>query len=146
VARGPGSDAQKPRRLTQNAANDTNPRWAPDGASIYFLSARGGSMQIWRLPMLGGEAVQITDYPLDVGTFRFSPDGGRLASRMEVFRDCPDLKCTRERLDCAGANKARRAPTTALFVRHWDTWRDQRDRTCSWHRYLPTAAPELRST
>ena len=117
--------AQKPRRLTQNAANDTNPRWAPDGASIYFLSARGGSMQIWRLPMLGGEAVQITDYPLDIGTFRFSPDGGRLAITMEVFRDCPDLKCTHERLEVAGANKSSARSYDALFVRHWDTWRDQ---------------------
>src|ERR1044072_1084028 len=59
----------RPRRLTQHSANDSNPRWAPDGQSIYFLSTRAGSMQIWRLPMLGGEAVQITDYPLDVGTF-----------------------------------------------------------------------------
>ena len=75
------ADTPKPRRLTQHPANDGTPRWAPDGASIYFLSARAGSTQIWRLPMLGGEAVQITDYPLDVGTFKFSPRGDRLAAR-----------------------------------------------------------------
>ena len=76
-----------------------------DGTSIYFLSSRAGSMQIWRLPMPGGEAVQITDYPLDVGTFKFSPDGERIALAMDVFPDCADLKCTRARLDAAAASK-----------------------------------------
>ena len=95
----------KPRRLTQHSANDTNPRWSVDGTSIYFLSTRAGSSQIWRLPMSGGEAVQITDFPLDVGSFKFSSGGGRIALTMDVFRDCADLKCTRERLDNAKTAK-----------------------------------------
>ena len=98
----------KPRRLTQHSANDTHPRWAVDGASIYFLSTRTGSQQIWRLPLTGGEAVQITDYALDVTSFRFSRSGGRVALSMEVFRDCPDLKCTRDRLDANARSKATR--------------------------------------
>src|SRR6186713_1792701 len=85
----------RPRRLTQHSANDTHPRWALERASIYFLSTRTGSQQIWRLPLTGGEAVQITDYPLDVTSFGFSRSGGRLAISMDVFRDCPDFKCTR---------------------------------------------------
>ncbi|HEX6398616.1 MAG TPA: hypothetical protein VFZ95_14425, partial [Steroidobacteraceae bacterium] len=88
-------DAAKPRRLTQNSANDTHPRWSVDGTNIYFLSSRTGSTQIWRLPMSGGEALQITDYPLDVGSFKFSSGGGRLALGMDVFPDCADIKCTR---------------------------------------------------
>jgi dipeptidyl aminopeptidase/acylaminoacyl peptidase len=118
------ADTPKPRRLTQHPANDGTPRWAPDGASIYFLSARAGSTQIWRLPMLGGEAVQITDYPLDVGTFKFSPRGDRLALSLEVFSDCADLKCTRDRLDAAGASKATARSYDRLLARHWDTWSD----------------------
>jgi dipeptidyl aminopeptidase/acylaminoacyl peptidase len=114
----------KPRRLTQNLANDLHPRWSVDGTNIYFLSSRAGSMQIWRLPMSGGEAVQITDYPLDVGSFKFSSGGGRIALGMEVFKDCNDLKCTRERLDSAAASKVTARSYDSLFVRHWDTWRD----------------------
>jgi dipeptidyl aminopeptidase/acylaminoacyl peptidase len=114
----------KPRRLTQNAANDLHPRWSVDGTNIYFLSSRTGSMQIWRLPMSGGEAMQITDYPLDVGSFKFSSGGGRIALGMDVFKDCNDLKCTRQRLDAAATNKVSARSYDSLFVRHWDTWRD----------------------
>jgi dipeptidyl aminopeptidase/acylaminoacyl peptidase len=115
----------KPRRLTQHSANDTHPRWSVDGTNIYFLSSRAGSMQIWRLPMSGGEAVQITDYPLDVGSFKFSSGGGRIALGMDVFKECNDLKCTRERLDAASASKVSARSYDSLFVRHWDTWRDR---------------------
>jgi len=115
-------DGAKPRRLTQNSASDTHPRWSIDGSNIYFLSSRTGSTQIWRLPMSGGEAVQITDYPLDVATFKFSTGGGRIALAMDVFPDCADLKCTRTRLDAAGAAKSSARVYDQLFIRHWDTW------------------------
>ncbi|MEO8061760.1 MAG: S9 family peptidase [Pseudomonadota bacterium] len=113
-----------PRRLTQHSANDTHPRWSMDGTSIYFLSSRAGSMQIWRLPLSGGEAVQITDYPLDVGSFKMSSGGGRIALGMDVFQDCADLKCTRERLDANAKNKSSARIYDELLMRHWDTWRD----------------------
>jgi len=114
----------KPRRLTQNPANDTHPRWSADGANIYFLSSRDGSMQVWRLPMAGGEAVQITDYPLEVGSFGFSPTGTHIALSMDVFGECANLKCSRSRLDSAAGRKVSARSFDSLFVRHWDTWRD----------------------
>ena len=110
------------RRLTQHSSNDTHPRWSVDGTSIYFLSSRTGSQQIWRLPMGGGEGVQITDYPLDVSSFRFSSGGGRIALSMEVFRDCDDLKCSRERFEGLTKKKASGRTYDSLFVRHWDQW------------------------
>jgi dipeptidyl aminopeptidase/acylaminoacyl peptidase len=112
----------KPRRLTQHSSNDTHPRWSVDGTSIYFLSSRTGSQQIWRLPMTGGEAVQITDYPLDVATFRFSDGGGHLALAMEVFPDCEDLKCSRDRLETLTKSKTSGRTFDRLFIRHWDQW------------------------
>ena len=112
----------RPRRLTQHSASDTHPRWSIDGDSIYFLSARTGATQIWRLPLNGGEAVQITDYPVDIGTFGFSRQGDRIALSMEVYQDCEDLKCTRERLDATAKSKVTARSYDSLFVRHWDTW------------------------
>jgi dipeptidyl aminopeptidase/acylaminoacyl peptidase len=112
----------KTRRLTQHSANDTHPRWSVDGNSIYFLSARAGSTQVWRLPLGGGEAVQITDYPLEVNSFKFSPDGSHMALAMEMLPECADMKCTNERLDANGNNKTSARTYDRLFIRHWDTW------------------------
>jgi dipeptidyl aminopeptidase/acylaminoacyl peptidase len=114
----------EPRRLTRNPAGDTSARWAPDSRSLYFLSSRSGSSQVWRLSLSGGEAVQITDYPLDVGTLKVAPNGKALALTMEVFGDCADLKCTKDKLDAQNKSKASGKSYDQLFVRHWDTWRD----------------------
>jgi dipeptidyl aminopeptidase/acylaminoacyl peptidase len=113
-----------PRRLTDVPANDSSPRWASDGRTLYFLSARSGSTQVWRLTLPAGEAQQVSSYPLDVGTLAVSPHGARLALSMAVFPDCPDLACTRARLDARAADKATGRLYDRLFVRHWDTWSD----------------------
>ncbi|MES2125683.1 MAG: S9 family peptidase [Pseudomonadota bacterium] len=115
-----------PVRLTQAAASSTDPEWSPAGDAIYFLSARSGSSQVWRLPLSGGEAAQVTDLPLDVENFRLAPGGERLALSLAVFRDCADLACTKKRLDDKAANKATGQVYDRLFVRHWDTWSDGR--------------------
>src|ERR1700761_5424722 len=44
------------QRLTQNDANDSSPRWAPDSRTVYFLSTRSGQSQVWRISLSGGEA------------------------------------------------------------------------------------------
>ena len=119
-----GGDAPMARRLTQNPASDSSPRWSPDGRHLYFLSSRSGSSQIWRLTLDGGEAQQVTDYPLDVGSFRVSPRGDRLALSLEVFPDCADLDCTAKRQAQRGKAKTTGRAYDELFVRHWDTWRD----------------------
>src|SRR5215813_3486962 len=77
-----------PRRLTQNPASDTSPRWSADGKSLYFLSTRSGSSQVWRLQLAGGEATPVTSYPRDVGSLEVAPTGNRLAISMEVLPDC----------------------------------------------------------
>jgi dipeptidyl aminopeptidase/acylaminoacyl peptidase len=116
----------EPRRLTASEENDTAPDWAPDGAGLYFLSARAGSTQVWYLPVAGGEASQVTRLPVDVAGFRVSPTGDRLALALEVFPACADLDCTRQRLDEQKAAKARGQAHDRLFVRHWDKWEDGR--------------------
>lgn len=116
-------DAQ-PRRLTHDPANDSSPRWAPDSRTIYFLSTRSESQQVWRISIEDGTETQVTRYPVDVGTLKVSPKGDRLALTMEVFPDCPNLECTRDRLAAAEKNPAKGRTYDKLFVRHWDTWKN----------------------
>ncbi|MFZ4878752.1 prolyl oligopeptidase family serine peptidase [Janthinobacterium sp. Mn2066] len=115
-----------PRQLTRGESSATDPEWSPNGDVIYFLSGRSGSSQVWQLPLNGGEASKVTDLPLDVDTFRLSPQGDRLAFSMGVFLDCADLACTKKRLDDKARNKASGMVYDQLFVRHWDTWADGR--------------------
>jgi dipeptidyl aminopeptidase/acylaminoacyl peptidase len=114
------------RRLTPEGWNVNSPAFAPDGAAVYFLSAKSGSMQLYRVAPAGGEPVQVTSLPLDVGSFRVSPDGRRLALGLEVFPDCADLACTTARLAANEADKVSGVVYDSLFVRHWDTWADGR--------------------
>ena len=46
----------EPKRLTTAEGTDNHPRWRPDGKEIAFVSSRGGSSQVWLLPIDGGEA------------------------------------------------------------------------------------------
>ena len=119
-----------PQRLTKHSASSTEPEWSASGDAVYFLSTRSGSSQVWRLPLAGGKAgepVKVTDLPLDVDSFRVSPSGDRLAMSLSVFRDCPDLACTRQRLDAKEKDKATGKLYDRLFVRHWDTWNELRN-------------------
>ncbi len=49
-----GVDGNGLKRLTTHPQNDLNPRWSPDGQSIWFLSTRSGSSQVWRIRANGG--------------------------------------------------------------------------------------------
>lgn len=128
------------RQLTSHPSGDNSPQWAPDGKSIYFLSTRSGSSQVWRLPVDGGEAEQKTNQPLDIGGFLLSPDGSRLALTMEVFPDCENIACTKSKLDEMESRKASGRIYDKLFIRHWDTWKDGRR---SHVFIMPTAGGEL---
>jgi len=113
-------------QLTTHTADDTSPAWSPDGQHVYFLSSRSGTSQVWRIALDGGEAVQVTSLPVDVGTFRITADGGRLVFSANVYLDCEDLACSARR-----QAESKESPTSGvvyekLFMRHWDHWLDAR--------------------
>ncbi|HEY5810064.1 MAG TPA: S9 family peptidase [Povalibacter sp.] len=116
----------QPRRITSHPDNDGSAQWSGDGRYIYFLSSRSGSSQVWRLAAAGGESEQVTKLPLDVGSFKLSPNGARLVVSLEVFADCADFACTTGRVDEKSNSKAVGRVYDRIFIRHWDTWSDGR--------------------
>ncbi|MFY8133714.1 MAG: S9 family peptidase, partial [Aquimonas sp.] len=117
-------DRAEPRRVNTEGKSANSPGFSPDGRTLYYLSAESGSMQLWAAPVRGGRARQVTDYPLDVGTYRISPDGKRVALSFRVHPDCPDLGCSKQRNESAASSKATGQSYDQLFVRHWDSWND----------------------
>jgi len=119
-------DAAPPVRFTAAGFNVNSPAFSRDGKTVYFLAAKSGSMQLWSQPVAGGDAVQVSDYALDVGGFKLSPDGKSALVVFEVFNGCANLACTKKRLDDSAANKASGQVFDKVFIRHWDTWADGR--------------------
>jgi len=68
------------RRLTTDAAIDTEATWTPDGKQIYFLSDRSGGPQIYRVGTEpGGRAERVTYEGVYNARPRISPDGKKIA-------------------------------------------------------------------
>jgi TolB protein len=68
------------RRLTRYREEDSSPSWSPDGRTICFSSAVGGSLRLYTINVAGGEPK-----PLNTGGIRgatepdWSPDGRWIA-------------------------------------------------------------------
>ena len=54
--------------------------WSPDGKAIVYIDTIGGVSNLWRKPLDGSPAKQITDFKTDrIHTFAYAHDGKTLA-------------------------------------------------------------------
>ena len=75
------------RRLTRGV-NDSNPIFSPDGALLAFVRSTGDQPgQLFVVDVAGGEAVQVTDAKLGIGSYRWSPNSMRIAFTSPVPED-----------------------------------------------------------
>ncbi|WP_430455417.1 prolyl oligopeptidase family serine peptidase [Rheinheimera sp.] len=117
-------DGNKVRRLTESAGREHDVRFNADGTALYFLADRSGSSQLWRLPLTGGEARQVTDLPIDVQGYMVSADDKKLVLTLDVKPGCKDLACTVAHNKTTTEKKDSATAYDSLMVRHWDTWED----------------------
>jgi len=110
-----GGDA---RQLTTNIANDSNPIWADDGGSFYFVSNRNGSNQIFNMQLKGGEAVQISQFEGDIANVVLSPGATFVLFSREVKLETTVLE------KHADLPKANARLYEDLKFRHWDGWHE----------------------
>jgi dipeptidyl aminopeptidase/acylaminoacyl peptidase len=117
-----------PRALTNSGKKDSRPRFSPDSQSIVFQSNRSGTMQLWTIDILGGEARQLTTLATEASNAVWSPDGLKLAFVSTILPEFSTLPF--EESDAANrkANEEReKRPASAriftrLFYRHWDSY------------------------
>jgi len=73
------------RRATDGTAVDWSPVWAPDGSRLYYLSDRGGSMNLWSVPVdeasgrVTGDAERVTMPTPYSSHLSFARDARRVA-------------------------------------------------------------------
>lgn len=98
-----------PRRLTDDPAVERDPAFSGDGASLAFISDRGGSMQVWLRDLATGADRPLTTMPRGVRYPTFAPDGRSLVFQQAGPRGNQDF--TLHRLDLAsGAVSPVKAP------------------------------------
>jgi dipeptidyl aminopeptidase/acylaminoacyl peptidase len=127
--RNPAAPAIRLTNSAQGEGNNQSPSWSASGDAVYFISTRSGSAQVWRTSLVDGAvgtSSKVTDLPLDVESYKLAPGGDLIALSIAVFRDCPDLACSKQKLDDKEKSKASGKQYEQLFVRHWDSWADGR--------------------
>ena len=83
-------------QLTDNANDDFQPTWRPDGSQIAFSSDRDGSMDIWLMNADGSDPISLAASPeIDIYP-AWAPDGSRISfatdrdGNWEIYTMLPD--------------------------------------------------------
>jgi len=98
-------DGKSTLPMTAVYMNASDPQWSPDGKYLAFLGVRGTDKdtenQVWTLDLRGGEAVQFTNVPQGVNSYRWSPDGTKMALVIKDAKpqtNAPDENSSNEKL------------------------------------------------
>jgi dipeptidyl aminopeptidase/acylaminoacyl peptidase len=116
----------QPRQLTFHEKYDGNPQWRPDGSGLAFLSSRDGSKQIYFLSLSGGDAVKMTNFPVDVEDFIYSPDGSHMAFHAIVHAQAPSLQESAKMDTETEQSPAKAYISDHLFYRSFNQWRENK--------------------
>jgi dipeptidyl aminopeptidase/acylaminoacyl peptidase len=96
-------DGKESVQLTNGPANESSPRWSPDGRYLSFLSSRKTGeekeeegAQLWLLDRRGGEGKKITNIKAEIQGYEWSPDSKRILFTIKE-KDLSDTAKTKVR-------------------------------------------------
>jgi len=92
------SGANAPVQMTRGEKSCQDPSFSPDGSYLFFTTDRTGKKNVFRMPLDGGEAEQITDWKGVLGNYHLSPDGKSIAFTA-IEQDTEDEKAKKEKRD-----------------------------------------------
>ena len=112
------------RQLTTHSKSDNSPRWLPDSKTLLFVSTREGASEIYALSIAGGESRKVTTISTGASGLVVSPNGRSIAFASDVYPDCPNDDCNKQRSTAAEDSKVKAKIFTHLPYRVWDHYRD----------------------
>lgn len=119
-------DGGTPRQITTDGTLNERPKWTPDSKRIAWISNRGGSAQVWTMNPDGTGAKQITTISTEAGGLLVSPDGKNIVFQSNVYPDCADDACNKNRMAADEASKVKARVYTGLLYRHWTEYQGKR--------------------
>jgi len=119
------------RRLTAaDGSGEDRVRFAPESKRILFESSRDGGSQIWvqdfdsATGTLTGSPRRVTTISTEASGGLWSPDGKNILFVSEVYPDCKDDACNKQRDDEQAKSKVKAKIFTQLMFRHWNHYFD----------------------
>ncbi|MDE2372123.1 MAG: S9 family peptidase [Burkholderiales bacterium] len=120
------TDGAPPRRLTRAGGRDGQPAWSPRSDRIAFVARREQQGHKDRTPQLylispdGGEAERAATFAPGVESFRWFPDGRRIAFAAWVWPDLKGAAAQQRRHKAWAERKETGYATSEAFYRYWD--------------------------
>lgn len=116
------SDGKNLRALKNSDANESNPKFSPDGKSIAY-EYKG---QIWQCNLEGKNDVQLTNIYTGASGLVWSNDGKFGLFVSSVYPDCTTQECNEQKDKAAEENKVKAKIITELMYRSWNDWRGEK--------------------
>jgi dipeptidyl aminopeptidase/acylaminoacyl peptidase len=120
----PTDGSAAPSALISGDRTDNTPRFAPDAQHVLFISTRGEDAQVYVANADGTGVKAVTHVSGGVqAPMVVSPDGKKVAFVADVYPECPDDACNRQKREAQAKDPSRVRVLTSLGFRHWDEWR-----------------------
>src|SRR5438045_2770764 len=116
------------KRLNETPNHQERVRFSPDGKKLIWTSKATDPTQIWMCDFnsdsgtLSGQRRQVTNISTGADGAIWSPDGKNIVFVSEVYPDCKDDACNKQRDEELKKSKVKAKIFTKLFYRHWNTF------------------------
>ena len=113
-------DGQNRKQITDNDKNNYSPFWTSDSKSLYYVSTKTGTSQIFRYSFADEKSEQITDFSMGVTAPVLSPNDQLIAFSSEVYPECgANSECNAKTDSLAVKGPVQAYVADHLLFRHW---------------------------